>query len=181
VYATHKIKVAGATLTVGLLLVVAFAGPGQASSTTPKGLTAQELQAVQARSEAWNRFYRLGKTQELQALQARSDAWNRYYDLGAYSTSGRTAEELRSQAMNRYYHLGADSLAVQTAEKRRAQELNRYYHVGQYAVIRVPSRFVWSDAGIGAGTMLGVLLVGGGLAVAVRRRITGKTSFQSTT
>jgi len=159
VYATHKIKVAGATLTVGLLLVVAFAGPGQASSTTPKGLTAQELQAV----------------------QARSDAWNRYYDLGAYSTSGRTAEELRSQAMNRYYHLGADSLAVQTAEKRRAQELNRYYHVGQYAVIRVPSRFVWSDAGIGAGTMLGVLLVGGGLAVAVRRRITGKTSFQSTT
>ena len=160
-YSKHQIKAAAATLTVGFLLAIAFAGPAQAGNGTSNGWTAQELKA----------------------MQVRGDAMNRHYRLGAYSSvaAATAAEELRSDAMNRFYHLGAYSSAVTTAQQRRAEATNRYYRVGRYAVVSVSSRFDWSDAGIGAGVMLGVLMVAGGLAVAARRRVTDKASFPSTT
>jgi hypothetical protein len=82
------------------------------------------------------------------------------------------AEQVRGQALNRYYGLGAFSPAAEArrAGKIRGRELNRYYHLGSYAVISVPSRFDWADAGIGAGAMLGTILLVGGIGVAVRRR-----------
>ena len=134
-YSTHRIKAAAATLMAGFLLAIAFAGPAQAGNGTPKGWTAQQLKA----------------------LQARSDAWNRYYHLGVYSR------------------------AVAAAEKRRGEATNQYYRVGRYAAIGEASGSVWTDAGIGAGAMLGLLMVAGGLMVAIRRRAAGKPSVPSTT
>jgi hypothetical protein len=107
---------------------------------------------------------------------------------GSGTRQGLTAEQskavrARAEAMDRYYHLGAYSPAAvaQQAEKRRGQATDRYYHLGSYAVIETASPFQWSDAGIGAGAMLGTLLVAGGLAVALRRRGAGKPSFPTTT
>ena len=95
------------------------------------------------------------------------------------------AEQVRGQAMNRFYHLGAYSPQVQAtrlADKRRGQAANQYYHLGRYAVVSATSRFDWADAGIGAGAMLGAILLAGGLtAVAVRRRAVDRTSLPSAT
>ena len=151
---THKIKAAAATLTVGFLLAIAFAGAAQAGN----GTSAQVMKALQARSDAWNRFYHLGAySQSTAAVQRRSDAWNRYFQLGAYGRAAAAAEQRRSEATNRYYRLG------------------------RYAVVGETSRFVWSDAGIGAGAMLGLIMLAGGLTVVVRRRGAGNPSFPSTT
>jgi hypothetical protein len=98
--------------------------------------------------------------QEWQGLQARADAMNRKYNLGVYSSR---AEALR-------------------AEQRRSDEINRWYKLGQYAVVSPASGFDWADAGIGAGAMLGAVLVAGALvAVVTRRRSVGGTSFPRTT
>jgi hypothetical protein len=90
------------------------------------------------------------------------------------------AVRARAEAMDRYYHIGAFSPATvaRRADERRAQASDQYYRLGRYAVIDVSSPFDWADAGIGAGTMLGTILVAGGLAVVVRRR--GKTSLAGT-
>jgi hypothetical protein len=101
--------------------------------------------------------------------------------------NGMTAQEwnaiqARDRAMDRHYHIGAYSprAVALRAEKRRSQALDQYYHLGRYAVIRVASGFGWADAGIGAGGMLGAILLAGGLTVAVRRHAAAKTSLPST-
>jgi hypothetical protein len=188
---THKIKAATATLTVGFLLAIAFAATAQ-TAYGREGMTAQQRQAVLARAGATNRHYRLGVySPGVAAVQRaenlRGQAMNRFYGLGTYSSAGTAAqrgEELRSQAMNRFYSLGAYSStgpAVQRAVERRSQEINRFYGVGSYAVVSTSSPFDWSDAGIGAGGMLGLIVLAGGLTVLVRRRITGQPSSPSTT
>jgi hypothetical protein len=163
VYSTQRIKAAAATLTVGFLLAIAFAATAQPGNGTRFGMTPQQWKAD----------------------QVRGDAMNRYYHLGAYSQQADElkAARVRGQAMNRYYHLGTYRLQAQAqlAEERRGQAANQYYHLGRYAVVSVPSRFDWADAGIGAGAMLGAILLAGGLAVTIRRRPIGKTSFPSTT
>lgn len=133
-YSTHRTKRAAATLTVGFLLASGLAASAQGANGRPSGMSAQE----------WS------------ALQARSDAMNRYYQLGVYSPQARAASERRAQAMNRYYHLG------------------------RYAVVRVSNGFAWTDAGIGAGATLGAIILAGGVAVALRRRSTGRPSFPTT-
>lgn len=82
------------------------------------------------------------------------------------------AVRARAQAMDRFYHLGRYSPAAVAlaSEKRRAQATDQFYHLGRYAVIESSNPFQWSDAGIGAGAMLGTILVAGGLAVTLRRR-----------
>ena len=106
---------------------------------------------------------------------------------GSGTRQGLTAEQskavrARAQAMDRYYHLGAHSPAAvaRQAEKLRGQATDRYYHLGSYAVIEASSPFQWSDAGIGAGAMLGTILVAGGVAIALRRRGAAKPSFSTT-
>lgn len=94
------------------------------------------------------------------------------------TTQQSKAVRARAVATDRYYHLGAFSPAA-LAVKQRAIATDRYYRLGRFAVVDSSSPFEWSDAGIGAGAMLGVLLVGGGLAVALRRR--GRTSLVGTT
>jgi hypothetical protein len=108
---------------------------------------------------------------------------------GSGTRQGLTAQQwkavqARAQAMDRYYHIGAYSPAAVAlrAEKRRGQAADQYYDLGQYAVIETPSPFQWSDAGIGAGAMLGIILVASGLlAITVRRRTIRKTSLPTTT
>jgi hypothetical protein len=93
------------------------------------------------------------------------------------------AEQVRGDALNRHYRLGAYSPAAEArrAEKIRGRELNRRYHLGQYAVIEASTPFDWGSVGIGAGAMLGTILVAGGLAVMLRRRGGGKPSVPRST
>jgi hypothetical protein len=93
------------------------------------------------------------------------------------------AEQARGNALNRYYRLGAYSPAAEArrAEKIRGQQLNRRYHLGQYAVIEASTPFDWGNVGIGAGAMLGTILVVGGLAITLRRRGGGKPSVPRST
>ena len=107
---------------------------------------------------------------------------------GGGTSQGLTAQQLkavraRAQATDRFYRLGAYSPAalVQKADKAKARAEDQYYHLGSYTVIAAASPFQWSDAGIGAGAMLGGILVLGGLAVAMRRRGGGKPSVPTTT
>jgi hypothetical protein len=185
VYATHKIKAAGATLTVGFLLATAFTATALAGS----GLTPQQRQAVWARADATNRYYHLGaySSAGTSGALARAVAMNRFYRLGAYSPSvvaAKQAEQRLGQAMNRFYHLGAyasSSPAVQRADLRRSQAINRFYRTGSYAVISTSNGFDWADAGIGAGVMFGLILLAGGLAVVTRRRMVREPSSPRTT
>ena len=100
--------------------------------------------------------------QQWKAEQVRGDALNRYYRLGRYSTASTQQDAAR-------------------AETVRGEALNRYYHLGRYAVVEASSSFQWSAAGIGAGAMLGAIILVGGSAVAIRRRSVGKTSPLTTT
>jgi hypothetical protein len=161
-YSFHRIKAAAATLTVGFLLAVAFAATAQAGGT-PQGLTAQQ----------WK------------AMEARAQAMNRYYGLGRYSPANVAlqAEKARAKATNQFYHLVRSTPVAgsRAADERRAQAVNRFYHLGSYAVIESSSSFQWPDAGIGAGAMLGTILVAGGLAIALRRRGGNKPSVPHST
>lgn len=93
------------------------------------------------------------------------------------------AVKARAQAMDRYYHLGAYSRAsvALAAENRRARAEDRFYRLGSYTVIESSSPFQWSDAGVGAGAMLGFTLVAGGLALTLRRRGAGRPSVSRPT
>jgi hypothetical protein len=180
VYSTQWIKRVAGTLMVGLLLAVAYAGVAQAGNGSPK-------QAEERRAQAMNRYYHLGAfskgaTAVQQAEERRAQATNRFYNLGTNGAAAvRQAEERRAEAMNQYYKLGINGAAVQRANERRAQAMNRYFRLGSYAVVGGSTGFVWTDAGIGAGAMLGAIVLAGGLLVAVRRRTTGKPSYPSAT
>ena len=199
-YATHKIKATGVTLTIGFLLATAFAAPALAGSGSPKSLTPQQQQAVWARADATNRFYHLGaySSTGTQAIRARAAAMNRFYHVGPYTSTARQAVIARALAMDRFYNVGASSVVseqqavraradatnrvyhlgayasaspvVKQADLRRSQATNRFYHAGSYAVTSTSNGSVWTDVGIGAGILVGLILVAGGLAVATRRR-----------
>src|SRR5690242_4673218 len=154
---TKRIQTVAGTLMVGFLLAGVFAATGLAGDKVPSG--------VVARAQATNSYYHLG-TVDSKAVQSRAEATNAFYGLGADSPI--QAEKRRSEAMNRFYGLGAESRQAQQAEKRRSQAINQVYRLGQYAVIEGSSSFDWTDAGIGAGAMLGTLLVAGGLAIVAR-------------
>ena len=97
---------------------------GAGAATT--GNTPPWLKALNERSEALNREYRLGDDAQrrqlgspgpnwLKALEARSEAMNRYYGLGEYAREGAgsassrdwlAALNARSEALNRQYGLG---------------------------------------------------------------------------
>ena len=105
--------------------------------------------------------------------RARAEATNRYYGLGTVDSK---AVRARAQATDRFYGLDAKSQALQ-AEKRRSEAMNKAYHLGRYSVIHVSTAFDWTDAGIGAGALLGALLVAGGLAVVARRRFSSPSTI----
>lgn len=57
-----------------------------------------------------------------------------------------------------------------SALEARSVALNRRFQLGQYALSAAPqsSGFVWKDAGIGAGAMLGLALLAAGCALSLR-------------
>jgi len=183
---THKIKATTATLTVGFLLAIAFAATAP-TAYGREGMTAQQRQAVQARAVATNRYYQVGVASVQQAERLRGEAMNRYYGLGDHSATAaatQRAEALRSEAMNRFYQLGAYSptaVAAQRAVERRSQAMNRFYRAGNYAVVGSSSSFDWRDTGIGAGGLVVLIVLAGGLTVMVRRHTAGGPSSPSTT
>ena len=91
------------------------------------------------------------------------------------------AQMLRGEALNVRYGLGG-------AQMLRGEALNVRYGLGGAhlvasklpAVTVAENGFVWGDFAIGAAAMLGVILLAGGLAVAIRRRASDKTSVPST-
>jgi hypothetical protein len=89
------------------------------------------------------------------------------------SAAAQQALQFRSEALNREYHLGSyampGSAGATRALELRGNALNQRYHLGDYAVIRPVSGFDWSDAGIGAASMLGLIAAAGGLFVVSRR------------
>jgi len=179
-YSFSKIKAAAATLMVGFLVALAFTATAQAG-----GLTAQQQEADKARAQAMDRFYHLGKYSpaalQLKADRTRAQAMDRYYGLSG-PTAQQKAIKARAEAMNRFYGLESGLTAQQQkADKARATATDRFYHLGSYAVIESSSPFQWNDAGIGAGAMLGTILVAGGLAVSLRRRGGGKPSVPRST
>jgi hypothetical protein len=113
--------------------------------------------ALHVRSEAMNREYA-----PLRALAIRSEALNQLYGLNTSTTGGTPAQAL-------------------SALEARGEALNQRYQLGRYAVVRVDGGFDWADAGIGAASMLGVVLIAGALTIVIRRSRTIDTSFPSTT
>jgi hypothetical protein len=113
--------------------------------------------ALHVRSEALNRQYA-----PLQALAIRSEALNQLYGLDTSSAGGTPAQAL-------------------SALRARSDALNQRYQLGRYAVVRVGGGFDWADAGVGAASMLGIVLIAGALAIVVRRSRTIDVSYPSTT
>jgi hypothetical protein len=112
---------------------------------------------LHVRSEALNRQYA-----PLRALAIRSEALNKLYGLDTSTAGGTPAQAL-------------------SALQARGEALNQRYQLGRYAVVRVDGGFDWADAGIGAASMLGVVLIAGALTIVIRRSRTIDTSFPSTT
>ena len=138
---TRKMQIGVAALVLGLTPTAV----AQAGSITPV------QRAEQIRSQAMNDRYNLDA---LNALLLRGEALNKRYHLGAYATKSSTV----------------DNAAAQRAEQIRSQALNERYHVGSYAIVRQPSSgFDWADAGVGGAVVLGLFLIGGGVAVGTRR------------
>jgi hypothetical protein len=99
--------------------------------------------------------------QAFHALQARSQALNDAYGLSG-NDAGMTA---------------ADVAAALSALEARSDALDARYHLGAYAESRPTTGFDWTDAGIGAGGALGIVLVAAGLAVGTHRfRVVPRTT-----
>jgi hypothetical protein len=130
---------------------VAFASSAQASSTKPAGMTKAEYQAMMVRSEALNERY------------------------------GNAVTRLSPEQFAALWQAGGDRMEPQelVALAERSEALNEMYHrliaFGPQgaAAIDPPSptasgSFGWSEVGIGAAAMLGLVLLTGGLIVAAR-------------
>jgi hypothetical protein len=135
----RSIQIGTAVLAVGMTLTAV----AQAGSNG----AVQRAEAI--RSRALNDKYNVDA---LNALRIRSDALNRRYHLGKYATSSST-----------------DNAAARQAEAIRAQAMNQRYHLGSYAVVRQSSGFDWVDASVGGAAVFGLFLIGGGVAVGMRR------------
>ena len=137
----RRIQIGTAALAIGMTLT----GIAQAGSNAPA------LRALEIRGQAMNARYNLDA---LNALRIRGDALNRKYHLGAYAASSSAA----------------GNAAATRALEIRDQAMNQRYHLGSYAVVRQSSSgFDWVDAGVGGVAVFGLFLIGGGVAVGVRR------------
>jgi hypothetical protein len=142
--ATSKTLIVIATLAV----FVAFASSAQAASARPAAMSKAEYRALMLRSEALNERY------------------------------GNAVTRLSPLEFAALWQAGADRLEPQelVAAVTRGEALNEAYRrwkaeTAQRTVASVsPSStgFGWSEAGIGAAAMLGLVLLTGGLIVAAR-------------
>jgi hypothetical protein len=95
------------------------------------------------------------------------------------------ALEARSQALNDAYGLSGTAVGVTPGDvadalaalEARSDALDARYHLGAYAESQPTPGFDWTDAGIGAGGALGLVLVAAGLAVGTHRfRVVPRTT-----
>ena len=116
-------------------------GTAQAATSKPAGMSKAEYRALMIRSQALNDKYRLGGSTAKPA---------------AMSTAEYRALMIRSQALNDKYGLGGSGVATRSAKPE--------------APIVSADRFAWGDFGIGAGAMLGLVLLTIGLTAGGRHR-----------
>jgi hypothetical protein len=131
------------------------------------------MKALQARSEALDRYYGLGQdnatTTYEKAMQARSEALDRYYGLGQdnATTTYEKAMQARSEALDRYYGLGS---------KADSETSNSGWYTGlEFAdvpTVQQPSDdgFAWGKATFGIGAVLLAALLAATTVVATRSR-----------
>jgi hypothetical protein len=138
-----------AIVIVTLAAFVAFASSAQAASARPAAMTKAEYRALMLRSEALNERY------------------------------GNAVTRLSPLEFTALWQAGADRLEPQelVAAVTRGEALNEAYRrwkaqAAQRSVVSESSAaaagFDWSEAGIGAAAMLGLVLLTGGSIVAVR-------------
>ena len=159
--------------------VVALAGPlAQSAWAMPADVTpvvqsqiVKPLPAVTLEQGSSQRFAVPGETAaERRAEILRGNALNQKYHLGQYQTGLTPAEYralmLRSEALNQKYGLGIESLTLERGASDRfaADNPTRGDLVRSTPTTTTSSPdFQWSDAGIGAGVLLGVAaLIGAG-------------------
>jgi len=142
--------------------LVALGGPlAQSAGAMPADVTpvVQQQSPVRAMTPA-----------EQRALILRSEGLNQKYHLGAYKTGMTPAEyralQLRSEALNQRYGLGTAGLQTLergTNERFAADNPTRGDLVDSTPTVTSSPDFQWSDAGIGAGVLLGIVaLIGAG-------------------
>ena len=139
------------TLRIGAVLgtigaIVVLTASAQAATPKPAGMSQPEYRALMIRSEALNKLY------------------------------GNAVTRLSPQQFKELYQAGANRMAPQefAALVARSEGLNRQSGLDETTqpttVVEQPSGsgngFDWSDFGIGAAAMLGLVLVGGGLLAA---------------
>lgn len=124
---------------------------------------------------------------EYQALMARSEALNQKYGLGSSqaSTVGISKAEyralmIRSEALNQKYGLGSSTAVTPQVTDGWANSLSRSYSFrpdvlgGDGGVSVQPTAtgdsFEWGTVGIGAATLIGVMLLGLASLAITRRR-----------
>lgn len=95
--------------------------------------------------------------------------------MAAQASQAANALAIRSTGLNQQYNLGTDATDAGSAQALhavalRGEALNRQYQLGRYtpSARRSPG-FTWSDAGIGAGAMLGLALLATAFGLSVHR------------
>ena len=142
-----------AALAIGAILAGATATA--ASAGVPKGMTKAEYRALQIRSEALNNLYGNAVTRLSPAQFAA------YWNAGAWRLSPDEFNALvvRSEGLNSYGKtLQASTPAASTSAS---------------------TSFAWDDFGIGMAAAFGLVLLTGGLAVAVRSGTRKRVSIPS--
>jgi hypothetical protein len=143
-------------LSIGAVLAAAPATT--LAGSAPRGMTPAEYRALMIRSEALNKLYgnavtRLS-TKDFVAL------WNA--GASRMTPSEFNALVVRSEGLNQY----ARQIAGQASTMARTASSSG-------------SSFAWGDFGIGVAAALGLVLLMGGLAVAVRTGTRGRVSVHS--
>jgi hypothetical protein len=142
-----------AALAIGAVL--AGATGTAASASVPEGMTQAEYRALQIRSEALNNLYGNAVTRLSPAQFAA------YWNAGAWRLSPDEFNALvvRSEGLNSYGKTLQSSTPV--------------------ASTSASTSFAWDDFGIGMAAAFGLVLLTGGLAVAVRTGTRRRVSIRS--
>jgi hypothetical protein len=157
------VSISQTTSRIGVFLttmgaIVALAASAQAASSKPAGMTQPEYRAVTIRSESLNRLHGNAVTR----LSPRQ--FQGLYQAGAKLMAPQEFAALvaRSEALDRQYGLDRTSRPTQVVERPTGSG----------------NGFDWRDFGIGAATMLGLVLLSGGLVAGTyfgRRGATPRT------
>jgi hypothetical protein len=145
-----------AALLTAVAVLAFFAGSAQAANTGPAGMTKAEYRAQMLRSQALNQLYGNAATR----LSPR--VFEELYQAGANRMAPQefAALVVRSEALNRSYGLDRTSQQAQVVEQPTGSG----------------NGFDWGDFGIGAATMLGLVLLSGVLLAGAHfgRRISSR-------